>query len=141
MGLDAVVYRKLNHLDLGEDLRLAKLDPETGEVYFESEDLARKYAKQLCVCEHHLGNISKIAECREEVSQLLAPESHLLRKVLYSGTHCGDWIRLSEMELLSTEIESIRRRGRASEGLRELLTSVEDLLRAANSEGNPIVFV
>ena len=42
MGLNAVVYRKREHLQLGPDEEHAKLIRETGEVYFEDLKLDRK---------------------------------------------------------------------------------------------------
>jgi hypothetical protein len=43
MGLTAVVYRNRRHLELGSDERASQLIPETGEVYFENDEIARKY--------------------------------------------------------------------------------------------------
>ncbi len=46
MGLDAVVYRNKAQLELGADKEAAIVEPDTGEVYFESDALARKYSEQ-----------------------------------------------------------------------------------------------
>ncbi len=56
---------------------------------------------------HYLGNIALIALLRSE----LAIESHkfpvLLEKVLYSGTHCGDFLPFADVELLKIEVSQL----------------------------------
>src|ERR1700730_11277776 len=83
MGLDAVVYRNRKHLRLGSDENAAHLISETGEVYFHNDEISRKYRDQRRATERRLGNITEIAELRDEIAQLIAPESLILRKVLH----------------------------------------------------------
>jgi hypothetical protein len=141
MGLDAVVYRNREHLQLGNDGAHAKVIRDTGEVYFEDAKLGRKYDHVRKSVAHRLGNIALIGSLREEVSQLIGPESFLERKVLYSGTHSGDVIPLEELDQLSPELNHIRETGRSSPRLKELVNALEQLVQAANYERNPIVFV
>lgn len=87
MGLDAVVYRNKEHLQLGHDEERARVIPETGEVYFEDDKLARKYDHELKAVAHRLGNIALVTTLRDEVSQLIGQESSLERKLLSQRRH------------------------------------------------------
>jgi hypothetical protein len=141
VGLDAVVYRNRKHLKLGPDEKAARLVPETGEVYFESDEILRKYRDERRAAEHRLGNITQIAELREQISRLLGPKSVILQRVLYSTTHSGDSIPLDSIPALSEELNSISNSREQSPELRRFVTSLEELIQAATDEGNPIVFV
>jgi len=141
VGLDAVVYRNKKHLHLGEDEKSAQLIPERGEVYFENDELSRKHREQLIAAGARLGNITEIAELRDELSRLTVPASILREKVLYSGSHSGDFIPFDELSVLLDEIHLVRRTGKASRELQSFLDSIEELIRAATNETNPIVFV
>jgi hypothetical protein len=46
MGLDAVVYRNRRNVDVGTDEHLLLCNAYTGELYFEDEQLSRKYRNQ-----------------------------------------------------------------------------------------------
>lgn len=139
MGLDAVVYRNTRHLNLGLDARFALLHPETGEVYFQSNDLSLKYLDQRHAAEHRL--ITAVSALREEATRLVGPNSMLVQKVVYSGTHSGDAIAGKSVSDLAVELESIRKAKRLSSELELLLAALEDLINVARREGNPIVFV
>ena len=141
MGLDAAVYRNRKHLKLGPDEKAAQLVPETGEVYFGSDEISRKYRDQRHAAERRLGNITEIAELREQITRLRGPESVIVQKVLRSGTHSGDSIPLDSIPALSAELNSIRNSREQSPELRRFVTSLEELIRAAKNEGNPIVFM
>jgi hypothetical protein len=141
MGLGAVVFRKRDHLQLGPDAERARVVPETGEVYFDDDKLARKYDHQLKAAAHRLGNIALISTLRDEVPQLIGPESVLERKILYSGTHGGDTLPLQELDKLSAELYRIRETGRPSAYMWDLVSALEQLIQAAKDEGHPIVFV
>jgi hypothetical protein len=141
MGLDAVVYRNRAHIDLGRDAGHAKLDPQTGEVYFEDDKLARKHDYKRQAVSHRLGNIAAIAELDAEVTRLIGSDSMISQKILYSGSHSGDKIPLKDLPKLSVELAAIFRSGRRSPLLLEFAAAMEELIRAANDEGNPIVFV
>ena len=140
MGLNAVVYRNRRHLKLGSDEELARLVPETGEIYFESEQLSRKYYNQLKVLEHRLGNTAEIGALREEAVRLIGPESVIVQTGLRSGTHSGDVIPVESISSLAAEVNSIRDASQKSPELQHFIDSLEELIRAAKDEGNPIVF-
>ena len=142
MGLNAVVYRSFANLDLGEDRRAAKVDIETGEVYFQDEDIARRYpAELLRAAEFRLGNVSAVAALHEETENLLRGESLICGLVLYSGSHSGDAIPTSALASLAAEVKSVRESGGASQELLLFLDKLEKLIDNATIEKNPIVFV
>src|ERR1700722_13378666 len=141
MGLDAVVYRNRKHLKLGPDENAAQLVSETGEVYFENDEISRKYRGERHAVERRLGNIAEIAKLREQISRLRGSESVVLQKVLHLGTHSGDSIPLDAIPALSAELNLIRSSREHSPEVQRFLTSLEELIRAAKDEGNPIVFV
>jgi hypothetical protein len=142
MGLDAVVYRNVANINLGEDRRSANVDPETGEVYFEEQETARKHqGKLLPAAESRLGNVAEISALSDEITRLLGPHSSVCDQVLYSGSHSGDMIPTSGLPALAAEIERLRRLGSASQALLLFLKKLETLIGAALTERNPIVFV
>jgi hypothetical protein len=142
VGLSAVVYKNKRHLDLGSDEKESRLVPETGEIYFENEEISKKYRAALRATERQLGNMAEIIALREELTGLIGPESVILQKVVYSGTHCGDFLPPESIAALSFELNSISKTvgGSLSPELRRFVISLEELIRAAENEGNPIVF-
>jgi hypothetical protein len=141
VGLNAVVYRNRGHLKLGSDEDLVRLVPETGEVYFESEQLSRKYRNQLEAVEHRLGNTAEISALREEAVRLIGPESVIVQTVLRSGNHSGDAIPVESIPSLAAEVNSIQNATQQSPELQHFIDSLKELIRAARDEENPIVFV
>jgi hypothetical protein len=141
MGLDAVVYRDMTNVDLGKDRGAAKVDPRTGEVYFQDEEISRKYQSKLTAVEFRLGSIAVAAALCSEITQLLGPTTCICKEVLYSGSHSGDVIPINGMAALITEIVDIRRSSKASPDLLLFLEKLEKLIDNANVERNPIVFV
>jgi hypothetical protein len=141
MGLDAVVYRNKRHIEMGRDEDHAIVEPVTGEVYFEDGKLSRKYYHQREAVSHRLGNIAAIAELNDEVVRLTGPESVAVGRILYSGSHSGDTISLKDLPQLSAELHAIRQSGQGSPLLLQFVGAMEELIQAANNEGNPIVFL
>jgi len=139
VGLDAVVYRNREHLEMGSDNARANMAQQTGEVYFEDNQLSRKYQYKVEAVAHRLGNVAEISALREEASGLIDPECFVIRKVLYSGTHSGDAIPLNELGELSAELHHIRQIDRTSPQMHQLVDELEDLIQAAKDEVNPIV--
>jgi hypothetical protein len=140
MGLDAVVYRNKKNLELGPDAELAKLDPQTGEVYFEDNERSRKHRGETKAIAHRIGNIAAVGALREETSMLIGPESFIITKILYNGVHCGDVISLRDVPTLSAEVSRLVAVAKKSPELEDFISKLQSLIRAAESEGNPIVF-
>ena len=142
MGLNAVVYRNITNIDLGEARDAAKVDAETGEVYFENHRIARDVQRDsLKAAEVRIGNVAEVDALRAEIIRLIGPASQICSRVLHSGSHSGDVIRVSELPALASEVQEIHKTGPASQRLRHFLHSLQALILAATHQGNPIVFV
>lgn len=119
MGLDAYVY-----CDCFEQNRLHSVPNQQWQVRVaddgsrmtESDDLEDQIAFDqwnASACDHEdgiwmserIGNISLVATLRT----LLEAEVHrlpvLLENVLYSGSHCGDWLTLEQVKALEQELK------------------------------------
>ena len=145
MGLDAVVYRHINNLEIDRaDKEKALIDEERGEVYFEDPEMARKYGhRPFIAIEKRLGNIAAIGAIDQEIVSVIggAP-STMHEKVLYSGSHCGDFIAYDELDQVDAEIAMIKK---LSAGVRTplldgFLSDMTDLVKAAKEQKQPIVF-
>lgn len=141
MGLDAVVYRSRDNLQLGADEKFARLIPDTGEVHFDDDDVSRRHDQEREAAHARLGNIAMISALRDEVGRLVGPQSLLYTKVLYDGTHSGDFIPITQLPDLLEEISRVRKASNQSRDLRDFLDSTEKLAQIALHERNPIVFV
>ena len=146
MGLDAVVYKRLEEVQFEPNLKLdaLRIHQPTGEIYFENDqcDLRRE---DIIAIERHLGNVAMVDFLRVTVANLL--EGHqgtsvLLSKVLYDGTHCEDVIPIEDLSALKHEILFLKE-GAVHQNLVELqrfLSAMEELVNAAEHNGNPVVF-
>ena len=143
MGLDAVVYRSKRSLPFDPEAVGAVLEPTTGEYYFDEPSQEKAYpSDSRTAVDKRLGNVSAIAELRAIAERVLGRESVVCCKVLYSGSHSGDPIPPSYLEQLRNELARLHA-GADSESslLAEFLADMKELIAAAVSEGNPIVFV
>jgi hypothetical protein len=143
MGLDARVYLNPKHLP-ADLLALSPVaHPESGEFTFgDDETTDRNHARTLAI-RRRIGNIAFVAEIRHEVTLAFGHGNSLVStKVVYSGSHAGDWIAYPEIGRLADEIEFLERktRGRRSESLDEFISKMRELIAAAQREENAIVF-
>lgn len=138
MGLDARVYVNVKRLPGAVDPRHATVDSQTGEVTLDSD-------RQFIAVHKRLGNAAMIAWLSERVASALAsiPNPLLITKVLYSGTHSGDVLNASDLPQLQREIQMVKENagGPAALEIQQFLGDIEELIRAAQEQGNPIVFV
>jgi len=130
MGLDAVVYFRPDTVAYRGGQPNA--DSETGFLL-----------EEIPVIRKRLGNASMIASIADEILPLLGPDSLLLSKVLYSGSHSGDSIGVQELDTLDAEISRTKVKGSASLSpvLETFLQNMSDLVREAKDQKSPIVFV
>jgi len=87
-----------------------------------------------------LGNMASVA-CVRGFLENHAPDRFplLLERVVYSGTHSGDWVAVSDVPQLLTETRRLQ--GLTSDPLILRFTNdVVELAEASISTGNPIVF-
>ena len=143
MGLDATVYKNKTHLPSDPEIQDVQRDADTGELRY-SDETERKYPQDFFkATSKRLGNIAEISALREEIELLSGAIPHILRsRVLYSATHAGDAIDVSDLDQLEAEIQLIRLKAgeRASSSLNSFLQAVIELISSARREQNPIVF-
>src|ERR1700730_10874101 len=141
MGLDAVVYKNKLHLPSDPEIQGVRANPATGELLC-SEDMVKKYSLDFFQANSkRLGNVSNISALREEIEVAAGTIPNFLRsRVLYSATHSGDVIAVSELDQLESELQMIRlKRGEQSSSfLRCFLKDLTELIASARSERNPI---
>ncbi len=160
MGLDAVVY--CDCLERG-DLK-KKPDPEW-EVYID-EDGARcsrvealevllefdqwSDGYEACTHEggvlvhHRIGNMSTVAYLRQILSPYKNKLPILMQKVIYSGTHAGDYVPVNELESLKDEIDIISKMQMDNQdqeiSMRYFVRQMKELVECALSVRKPISF-
>jgi hypothetical protein len=142
MGLDAVVYKSARNMPK-VGIGVTRVDELTGEVFFEGERIPQLRLEDVVAIQKRLGNVSRIETLRQEIGTLLGRDesSLLLSKVLYSGTHVGDVIGREHLDDLKEEIARLKKVETRPSELNEFIAAMEDLISAAQQEGNPITFV
>lgn len=104
-----------------------------------------------CTLLHHrIGNMSLVAGLRKAVSDLsddaAAEYPVLWSEVIYSGIHCGDWLKVEEVKELKTELDRLGSRdltqidAEDAQFLRGFLQRIDELIEASLSVNKPIVF-
>ena len=159
MGLDARVY-----CDCFERGRLASqpnpewgvfVAPEGGRcertglplevaVEFDRWNDGACQHKEGILIEQRIGNMWGVIELRQELERESAAFPLLLAKVLYSGTHGGDWMNVQEVELMRHELEPLAHLHSSEPSteayLREFEHIMRELTEAALRVQKPIVF-
>ena len=108
MGLDAVVYKNREVVDLGRHASEALVEPETGEIYFDEQQSYRDYPKGYFeAVRFRIGNVAAVAELLDEVRKLAGSNSFIETRVLFSGSHSGDTIATGEFSPLAREVEAL----------------------------------
>jgi len=143
MGLDAVVYKHRSKLPLDPERAGLQIEPNTQEWYSPGGRLPEAIRSAGVEALHHwLGNASSVGLLYAQVALILPPDSVLLRSVLYDGAHAGDVISVERVRSLKREISTLRNsRSVLSPELDLLLNRLDELIRAAEDNHNPIVFV
>ena len=105
---------------------------------------------QCILLHHYIGNIALVERLRQIVSQLSSdPEDQypvIWKQVVYSGTHCGDWLDQELVIALHSEVQRVRscdlslldREDVAY--LTHFLSQMEELAMASLSVNKPICF-
>lgn len=103
-------------------------------------------------CEHEgylvsefLGNITRIRNVREFVRGLQGNPGPkfpiLLKKVVYDGTHTGDWVPAQETPALLKEVNLVLQSSDIlTQGEQEFFEAMKRLCEASLATGNPIGF-
>jgi hypothetical protein len=139
MGLDAVVYRNIEHLPESLRSRVKLVDASTGELDFVNGPMP---TEDLCAAAVRIGNISAVAWIREQVASRWADECPVvLNSILYSGAHSGDSIPLDQVRRIKLEIAVIDSSDASiAPGLAAFLDDMRLLITASEAERNPIAF-
>ena len=103
-------------------------------------------------CEHEgfllamfLGNITRVKNLRSFLRALQGSPGPrfpiLLEKVLYDGTHTGDWIPVKKSPALLKEVNTVLHSSDIlSESEKEFFGNMKQLCEASIATGNPIMF-
>jgi len=103
-------------------------------------------------CEHEgflvsefLGNITRIQNVREFLRGLQGNPGPkfpiLLKKVVYDGTHTGDWVPIKQTPALLKEVNLVLGSSDIlTQGEKEFFESMKRLCEASIATGNPIMF-
>lgn len=159
MGLDAVVY--CNCFETGN---LKEPPPNPSLVYvtadgsldYKSKDLEEQLAFDHWLleraCQHengvllhyYLGNLALVALLYKELETATEEFPLLLKKVLYSGIHAGDYLSLEDISNLTGEINSLDEFVASDERNQSFIddfkNKMQDLINAALSVNKPISF-
>lgn len=122
----------------------------TGEPSDEESTVHDRWLAESCehagyLVSERLGNISMIAHLREFLRALQGDPGPrfpiLLAKVVYDGTHSGDWISSEKAAGLLQEVNTILHSGDIlADSEKEFFASMKRLCEASIETGNPIVF-
>ncbi len=158
MGLDATVY--CNCFETGR-LKESAPCPQVsisadGSLDCGSEDLEKLLAFDQWLlhraCEHpngvllhhHIGNLAQVGLLRSELGREVEAFSILLSKVLYSGTHTGDYLLPEDLSNVQAELDRLDKFVSSSERNQEDVDSFRlqmlELVGAALRVGKPISF-
>jgi hypothetical protein len=140
MGLDATVFRNIKSLEAEFGTGLFEVAEETCEV--SPIDGAPDYDRldDACVALHlRIGNIAAVGYLSEEIEKHLETgRSVILDKVLYSGSHCGDWIGPEFFPQLKAELAILIRVENPE--ILYFVGQMAQLVGMAELVGNPITF-
>lgn len=115
MGLDACVF--CDCLEKGRNLKplpndvvikvgadgYASVERNGEEVW---EDLECEHQFRFLI-RHRLGNIALVGFLRWELNREASSYPFLLKRVVYSGSHTGDWIGLDQLPELQAELQRL----------------------------------
>jgi hypothetical protein len=159
MGLDACVY-----CDCYEKGRLATAPPDgvllriapDGALECDSEGISANRAfdqwqaysacrhERGILLHHRLGNIWHVALLRSELEREADRFPILLTKVVYSGTHGGDYLPVETLSAVQRELESLANFKCSTQEADEFMTNFRQQMSAlaatARSVAKPIAF-
>lgn len=139
MGLDAVVYKKLEHIPQALLEGGYSVEPTTGQVYPLLGADGREHPKFGIAEEARIGNLHAVGLLRTQVDRLLPIDSIVNNCILYSGSHSGDVLCTSKLESLEIELAILLASG--DDDMKQFVESMIRLIAAARREGNPIAFI
>jgi hypothetical protein len=158
MGLDATVYcdcfERGRHRTPPHPEWCVYVD-ESGARFAKTADLEQDWAFEkwnVDACEHEggvllhhwLGNISAIGLIRETLSQTALQYPIVLSKVIYSGSHGGDYLPFPLVSELQSEVDLLAelhpQNPVAAEWIQDFEQKLRELIDAATQVRKPISF-
>lgn len=122
-------------------------DPRDIEAHDRWESLGPCQHRQFWLIERWLGDISLIGSIRDLISHLSSDPAQeypvLWSKVIYDGSHSGDFVPSNAVPQLSDEVDRLKRIEKHQvdkTALLELLRKLEELVQASGSVHKPISF-
>ena len=111
----------------------------------EQEWMGESYEHEDCLLSMFLGNITKVGNLRSFLRGLQGSPGPrcpiLLEKVLYDGTHTGDWISSKDAAKLLKEASTVLHSSDILvDSEKEFFTTTKLLCEASIATGNPIMF-
>ena len=127
---------------------ISSSDPRDMEAHDRWEALQPCEHQHFWLIENWLGNVSLIGSIRTLLKQYSSDPAAeypvLWSKVIYDGSHSGDFLASDSVQHLSNEVARLSSRGRLPTSdttpLAELLRKLEDLVRASQRVDKPISF-
>jgi hypothetical protein len=159
MGLDATVY--CNCFETGKLREPAPLPDlvyvtPNGFLECQSDDLTLLLSFDQWLCDracihkdgilltHRIGNIDLVGKIRMELSIHAEKFPILLSKVVYSGTHAGDFLPNDKVVGLEMELRVLGKAlpisGDVKEYIKFFRSQMSELVKAAQSVSKPIAF-
>ena len=94
--------------------------------------------EQCQISAKRIGNVAHVAVLRKFASRSLGVKSLLVSKVLYSATHCGDSIAVSELQPLASELLILEQT--VDLDVQTFAREMLELVQTALNYGRPIHF-
>ncbi|MGC2450947.1 MAG: hypothetical protein WA477_25100 [Candidatus Sulfotelmatobacter sp.] len=120
-------------------------DPTDDEWEAHDEWVRKSCEHQGFLASEFLGNITRVKNVREFLKGLQGKPGPmfpiLLKKVVYNGTHTGDWLPAKQTPALLKEVDLVlASRDILTPGEKEFFESMRRLCEASIATGNPISF-
>ena len=120
-------------------------DPTEEEYEAHDEWMNDSCEHQGYILSHFLGNIWRIKNLRDFLKGLQGSPGPkfpiLLEKVVYDGTHTGDWIPTKQVPKLLKEVETVLQSSDIlADSEKEFFNNVKELCEASIATKNPLMF-
>ncbi|MFT3766297.1 MAG: hypothetical protein QM820_12420 [Minicystis sp.] len=93
---------------------------------------------------HRIGNIALVSLLREELGRRAEIFPTILARVIYNGSHCGDWLTMGEVQAVQLELGCLRTHRCGSVQAQDLVQTfrrqMEELAVCSLQVGKPISF-
>ncbi|MCA1600078.1 MAG: hypothetical protein LC776_00050 [Acidobacteria bacterium] len=125
---------------------ISSTDPRDIEAHDRWESLRPCEHENFWLIERWLGNVSLVGSIRELLELNSSDPAHdypvLWSKVIYDGSHSGDFLPNDTVQQLSAEVDRLNVENHHDDAtpLEELLRKLQDLVRASRSVNKPISF-